>query len=89
MQEVESALNIFAQLAHYIMPTLMQYMGTLDSILQACLRSQKAEVAISAMKATTAFIQELEDGQERDKFQVNTPPPGSFYHICVCSLQSC
>jgi hypothetical protein len=77
---VESALNIFAQLAHFIMPTLTQYMGTLDSLLQACLRSQKPEVAIAAMKATTAFIQALEDAQDRDKFQVglaffNPPPP--------------
>lgn len=70
MGERESALLIFAQLAHYIMPTLTQYMGTLNSILQQCLGSTNADVALAAMRATTAFIQELEDNQDRDKFQV-------------------
>ena len=68
--EVESALLIFAQLAHYIMPTLTQYMGTLNGILQQCLQSSRVDVAIAAMRATTAFIQELDDGADRDKFQV-------------------
>ena len=68
--EVESALLIFAQLAHYIMPTLTQYMGTLNGILQQCLQSNRVDVAIAAMRATTAFIQELDDGADRDKFQV-------------------
>ena len=68
--EIESALLVFAQLAHYIMPTLTQYMGTLNSILQQCLGSTNVDVALAAMRATTAFIQELEENQDRDKFQV-------------------
>lgn len=69
-REVESSLLIFSQLAHYIMPTLTQYMGTLNGVLQQCMQSQNVDVAIAAMRAATAFIQELEDQADRDKFQV-------------------
>ena len=78
MGERESSLLIFAQLAHYIMPTLTQYMGTLNTILHQCLSSSNTDVALAAMRATTAFIQELHSNQDRDKFQVH-------HHICIAA----
>lgn len=67
---VESALLIFSQLAHHVMPVLTQYMGTLNGILQQTLQSQVPSVGLAAMKATTSFIQELDEPADRDKFQV-------------------
>ena len=52
------------------MPVLTQYMGTLNGILQQTLQSQHPAVGLAAMKAATAFIQELEEPSDRDKFQV-------------------
>ena len=69
---VESALLIFSQLAHYVMPVLTQYMGTLNGILQQTLQTQSPAVGLAAIKAATAFIQELEDANDRDKFQVRS-----------------
>ena len=40
---VESALLIFSQLAHHVMPVLTQYMGTLNGILQQTLQSCPAQ----------------------------------------------
>ena len=68
------------------MPILTQYMGTLNSILQQCLGSNNADVALAAMRATTAFIQELEDNQDRDKFQVERSPLSSTWRPSQQSL---
>lgn len=84
-REVESALLIFAQLAHYLMGTLKQYMGTLNDVLRSCLQSPVLDVAIAAMRATTAFIQELDDGSERNKFQVRSL---LHWRACVKNLKS-
>ncbi|KAK9810031.1 hypothetical protein WJX72_003666 [[Myrmecia] bisecta] len=70
---VESALLIFAQLAHYVMGTLKAYMGTLNQVLQGCMGHASIDIRIAAMRAATAFIQELEDPADRDKFQPMLP----------------
>jgi importin-5 len=54
--QMECALSIFAQLAHYIIDTLRQYLSTLHGTLAQCLASQSPEVAVAAMRAATAFI---------------------------------
>lgn len=54
--QMESALLIFAQLAHYIIDTLRQYLGTLHGTLAQCLASQHPDVALAAMRAATSFI---------------------------------
>lgn len=54
---MECALLIFAQLAHYIMDTLRQYMGTLHTTLGQCLGSPQQDVSVAAMRAVTSFIQ--------------------------------
>jgi hypothetical protein len=53
----ESSLLIFAQLAHHIMGTLRQYMGTLHEILARTLTSPNRDVALASMRATAAFVQ--------------------------------
>ncbi|BDA40930.1 Importin-5 [Coccomyxa sp. Obi] len=69
----ESALLVFAQLARHIMGTLRQYMGTLHEVLTRTLASSSQDVALAAMRATSNFVQELEDPAERDKFQTTIP----------------
>lgn len=54
--QMECALLIFAQLAHYILETLRQYLGTLHGTLAQCLASPHSDVAVAAMRAATAFI---------------------------------
>ncbi|KAL4855412.1 Importin-5 [Chlorella vulgaris] len=70
---VESALLIFAAMARYVMGVLVQYMGTLNGVLQQCLGSNEADVRLAAMKATCVFISELESAEDRDKFQATLP----------------
>ena len=53
----ESALLIFAQLAHHIMGTLRQYMATLHEVLTRTLQSPNHDVALASMRATAAFVQ--------------------------------
>lgn len=53
----ESALLIFAQLAHHIMGTLRQYMATLHEVLTKTLQSPNHDVALASMRATAAFVQ--------------------------------
>ncbi|CAL5227386.1 g10339 [Coccomyxa viridis] len=69
----ESALLIFAQLAHHIMGTLRQYMATLHEVLTRTLQSPNHDVALASMRATAAFVQELEEPAERDRFQSTIP----------------
>ncbi|KAK9821719.1 hypothetical protein WJX81_003315 [Elliptochloris bilobata] len=70
---VEAALLVFAQLARYLADTLRQYLGTLHSVLVTSLGSPSLDVTLAAMRATSAFIQELEDPAERDQFQATVP----------------
>ncbi|KAL6776649.1 IPB2 [Auxenochlorella protothecoides x Auxenochlorella symbiontica] len=70
---MESALSMFAQLASHIMSVLLQYLGTLHGILAAALAHASTDVRLAAMKATCAFIQELESPAEREKFQALVP----------------
>lgn len=67
---VEASLLIFAELADPLAESLRPFMGTLHSVLLACLGAQQQDVAVAAAHATTAFIQALEDASDRDKFQV-------------------
>ena len=53
----ESALLIFAQLAHHIMGTLRQYMATLHEVLTRTLQSPNHDIALASMRATAAFVQ--------------------------------
>ena len=53
----ESALLIFAQLAHHIMGTLRQYMATLHEVLTRTLQSPNHDVALASIRATAAFVQ--------------------------------
>ena len=52
------------------MDSLRPFMGTLHTVLLACLASPQPDVAVAAARATTAFIQQLEDASDRNKFQV-------------------
>lgn len=70
---MEAALLVFAQLAGHMMPTLLQYMGTLHQVLHAALGNDSVDVRLAAMRATTAFIMRLELQEARDAFQATTP----------------
>ena len=70
---MESSLLIFAQLARYVMPVLQQYLGTLHSALGAGMSHDVMDVKIAAFKATTTFIQMLENPVDRDQFQQMVP----------------
>lgn len=67
----ESALLIFAQLAHYIGQTLLPHLTTLHSVFLQCLSnsSKNANVRIAALGAAINFIQCLPSAADRDKFQ--------------------
>ena len=67
---MEASLLIFAQLAEPMADSLRPFMGTLHSVLTTCLGAQQPDVAVAAARATTSFIQALEDASDRDKFQV-------------------
>eukprot|EP00884_Botryococcus_braunii_P020479 jgi/Botrbrau1/7114/Bobra.0165s0131.1 len=67
--QMECALIIFAQLAHYILETVRQYLGTLHGTLAQCLASPHSDVAVAAMRAATTFILAVDDSAERQRFQ--------------------
>lgn len=67
---VEAGLLIFAQLAGSVMDALKPYIATLHGVLMHCLKSEKPEVAVAAARATSSFIQSLDDASQRDQFQV-------------------
>ena len=70
---MESALLIFDQLARYVINVLQQYLGTLHGALGACLGHANMDVKLAAFKATTTFIQYLENPVDRDQFQSMVP----------------
>jgi len=72
-RRTEAALLVFAQLSGHMMPTLLQFMGTLHQVLHAALGHESADVRLAAMRATTSFILCLESQSDRDKFQAMTP----------------
>ncbi|CAL9024177.1 unnamed protein product [Prunus brigantina] len=67
----ESALLIFAQLAHYIGETLVPHLTTLHEVFFRCLSTsaKSADVRIAALGASVNFIQCLTSAAERDRFQ--------------------
>ncbi|KAF3442233.1 hypothetical protein FNV43_RR16149 [Rhamnella rubrinervis] len=67
----ESALLIFAQLAHYIGETLLPHLSTLHSVFYQCLSSaaKSSDVRIAALSAAINFIQCLTSASDRDRFQ--------------------
>ncbi|XP_040372293.1 importin-5 isoform X1 [Rosa chinensis] len=68
----ESALLIFAQLAHYIGETLVPQLTTLHSVFYQCLSNaagKSADVRIAALGASVNFIQCLTSASDRDRFQ--------------------
>lgn len=67
----ESALLIFAQLAHYIGETLVPHLSTLHSVFYQCLSSgaKSSDVRIAALSAAINFIQCLTSPSDRDRFQ--------------------
>lgn len=67
---MEASLLIFAQLAESMTDQLRPFMGTLHTLLLNCLNAQQPDVAVAAARATTAFVQALDEPSDRDKFQV-------------------
>ncbi|KAM5550342.1 hypothetical protein ABKV19_027497 [Rosa sericea] len=68
----ESALLIFAQLAHYIGETLVPQLTTLHSVFYQCLSNaagKSGDVRIAALGASVNFIQCLTSASDRDRFQ--------------------
>lgn len=66
----ESALLIFAQLAHYIGENLIPHLTTLHAVFLQCLSSGVHEdVRIAALGAAINFIQCLDNVEDRDRFQ--------------------
>lgn len=82
----ESALLIFAQLAHHIMGTLRQYMDTLHEVLTRTLQSPNHDVALASMRATAAFVQVRMQPQmcSRSHSRCRYAPHTS----CQCRVQS-
>ena len=82
----ESALLIFAQLAHHIMGTLRQYMATLHEVLTRTLQSPNHDVALASMRATAAFVQVCMQSQvcSRSHSRYRYTPHTS----CQCRVQS-
>lgn len=66
----ESALLIFARLAHFIGETLIPHLSTLHGVFLNCLsNSTSADVRIAALNAAINFIQCLSSNNDREKFQ--------------------
>eukprot|EP00798_Chlamydomonas_sp_ICE-L_P025737 gene25737-11397_t len=70
---MESALSIFACLAHYMVDTLKPSLPTLVQVLGACLGHPESEVQLASFRAVSSFIQALEEPSDRDKFQHMIP----------------
>eukprot|EP00271_Cylindrocystis_brebissonii_P019237 TRINITY_DN5787_c0_g1_i1.p1 TRINITY_DN5787_c0_g1~~TRINITY_DN5787_c0_g1_i1.p1 ORF type:complete len:1153 (+),score=248.27 TRINITY_DN5787_c0_g1_i1:117-3461(+) len=69
----EASLLIFAHLAAEIAETLTPYLDTLLTLFQQCLsQSTNSDVRITALRASTTFIQTLE-GKELEKFHALLP----------------
>lgn len=65
----ESALLIFAQLAHYIGETLVPHLETLHAVFLGCLGvGVDSDVRVAALGASINFIQCLERASDIDKF---------------------
>ena len=52
------------------MDALTPYIATLHGLLMHCLNSSSPDVAVAAARATSSFIQALDDAAQRDQFQV-------------------
>ena len=74
----EAGLLIFAQLAGSVMDALKPYIATLHGLLMHCLSSSSPDVAVAAARATSSFIQSLDDAAQRDQFQVGPQSLGAL-----------
>jgi len=67
---LESSLHIFAEIITMGVPeALLQHLDSLHAVLGQCMGSQTAEVRLSALRACSYFIRELEKPAHRNKFQ--------------------
>ena len=67
---LESALIIFAEMvSEGVSAQLQQQVDTLHGVLGHCLGHAGKSVRLAALRATSNFIRELEETQDRDKFQ--------------------
>ena len=67
---LESSLHIFAEIITMGVPeALLQHLDSLHAVLGQCMSSQTAEVRLSALRACSYFIRELEKPAHRNKFQ--------------------
>ena len=67
---LESSLHIFAEIITMGVPeALLQHLDSLHAVLGQCMGSQNAEVRLSALRACSYFIRELEKPAHRNKFQ--------------------
>ncbi|GJZ65987.1 importin-5-like protein [Tanacetum coccineum] len=67
---IESALLIFAQLAQFVGESLIPHITHLHGVFGKCLGNVgSADVRIAALSAVINFIQCLESGNDRDRFQ--------------------
>jgi len=66
---MEGSLNMFAQLASFILPVLMEHLQTMYTILQTCMAANHSlDVRSAALAAAGIFIEELEDEKHREQF---------------------
>lgn len=70
---MEYAFLIFEQLARYVMPVLASYLGTLHGALTSGLNHSSMDVKLAAFRATTSFIEWIENPADRDQFQSMIP----------------
>lgn len=70
---VESALNVFGSLAPYATEVFKPHLQTLQALLTSCLANPSAAIQVAALRAVAAFVQALDEPQDRDKFQPMLP----------------
>lgn len=70
---MESSLLIFQELARYVMPVFVSYLGTLHDAFGSALSHADPDVRLAGFKAATTFISGLEDPTQRDQFQTLVP----------------
>lgn len=71
---MEGSLNMFAQMAPFLMSHLQQHLQTMYTILQGCMANTlPLDVRCASLHATSTFMEELEDEKQRDQFFVLVP----------------
>ncbi|KAL6755245.1 armadillo-type protein [Haematococcus lacustris] len=65
--KMETGLSVLASLAHCMVTALQPQLGPLTAALGSCLSHADREVQLAALKATSNFIQALDEPAEREK----------------------